>query len=389
MIKNITVVGSGQMGAGIAQIALMGGYNVTLVIKDKYFDTCIEKVQFGLDKLESKKKLKKTTSAELLSKLNRSTNLAESVKNADLVMEAVTENLEIKKNVFKIAGENAPEHCILVSNTSSMSIKALGEASGRPEKVCGAHFFTPAPLMRLVEIVRSDKSSDETIEIVKKWAKKLPCVRGKRYVPIVLKDRPGFIGNRLQAPAIIAVDWALDYAVENGLPLEQVDNDLYTPFIPMSPLILLDYIGLDVNYKISKHYEAVLHPDFKPGKLMDKKIEMNELGKKTGKGIYEWNGDALPEVDRTHKAGILSLELVFALQANEGCRLLEEKVVDKYSTVDDTLRNGFNMLGPFSILMDGNEEKWVQMLEDFAKKTGKVYLKPCELMKSGGYKEFR
>ena len=97
------------------------------------------------------------------------------MKKADIVLEAVTENLEIKKKVFKIAGENAPEHCILVSNTSSMSIKALGEASGRPEKVCGAHFFIPAPLMRLVEIVRTDKSSDETIEIVKKWAKKTVC----------------------------------------------------------------------------------------------------------------------------------------------------------------------------------------------------------------------
>ncbi len=388
MIKNVVVIGAGAMGAGISQIALMGGYNVTLVVKEKYINNCTEQIRFGLEKLESKKKLKKTTSAELLSKLNRSTNLAESVKNADLVVEAVTENLETKRNVFKIAGENAPEHCILVSNTSSMSIKALGEISGRPEKVCGAHFFIPAPLMRLVEIVRTDKSSDETIEIVQKWAEKLPCVRGKRYVPVALKDRPGFIANRLQSTGIIAVDWATNYAVENGIPVEHVDNDLYTPFIPMSPLILLDYIGLDVNYKISKHYESVLHPDFKPSKLMDKKMEMNELGKKTGKGIYEWNGDALPKVDRTHKAGILSLELIFALQANEGCRLLEEGVVDKISTVDDTLRNGFNMLGPFSILMDGNEEKWVQMLEDFAEKTGKVYLKPCELMKSGGYKEF-
>ena len=389
MIKNVVVIGAGAMGAGISQIALMGGYDVTLVIKEKYIDNCTEKIRFGLEKLESKKKLKKTTPAELLSNLSRSTNLAESVKKADLVLEAVTENLEIKKKVFKIAGENAPEHCILVSNTSSMSIKALGEASGRPEKVCGAHFFIPAPLMRLVEIVRTDKSSDATIEIVKKWAEKLPCVRGKRYVPIALKDRPGFIANRLQAPAIIALDWALDYAVENGIPLEHVDNDLFTPFMPMSPLILLDYIGLDVNYDISKHYESVLHPDFKPGEVMSKKIKMNELGKKTGKGLYEWKGNTLPEVDRTHKAGILSLELVFALQANEGCRLLEEKVIDKYSTVDDTLRNGFNMLGPFSILMDGNEEKWVQLLEDFAKKTGKVYLKPCELMKSGGYKEFQ
>ncbi|MHA1112251.1 MAG: 3-hydroxyacyl-CoA dehydrogenase family protein, partial [Promethearchaeota archaeon] len=187
----------------------------------------------------------------------------------------------------------------------------------------------------------------------------------------------------------IAFNWALDYAVENGIPLEHVDNDLFTPFMPMSPMILLDYIGLDVNYDISKHYESVLHPDFKPGEVMSKKIKMNELGKKTGKGLYEWKGNTLPEVDRTHKAGILSLELVFALQANEGCRLLEEKVIDKYSTVDDTLRNGFNMLGPFSILMDGNEEKWIQLLEDFAKKSRKVYLKPCELMKSGGYKEFQ
>ncbi len=157
MIKNVVVIGAGAMGSGISQIALMGGNDVTLVIKEKYINNCTEKIRFGLEKLESKKKLKKTTSKELLTHLSRSTNLAESVKNADLVVEAVTENLEIKKELFKIAGENAPEHCIIVSNTSSMSIKALGEASGRPEKVCGAHFFIPAPLMRLVEIVRTDK----------------------------------------------------------------------------------------------------------------------------------------------------------------------------------------------------------------------------------------
>ncbi|MHA1112249.1 MAG: 3-hydroxyacyl-CoA dehydrogenase family protein [Promethearchaeota archaeon] len=181
----------------------------------------------------------------------------------------------------------------------------------------------------------------------------------------------------------------MDYASENEIPFEYVDNDIFTPMMPMSPLILLDYVGLDISYSISKYFESVLHQDFKPGKIISEKIENKELGMKSGQGLYTWNGKIPPNVDRTQKAHILSLDLLLALQANEGCRLLEEGVVKDWTTIDKTMRNGFNSLGPISILADGNDEKWTKILEDFADKTGKEYLYPCEMMKSGKYKEFQ
>jgi len=362
----------------------MGGYQVTLVdIKDEYIDSGIKKIQDGLEKLESKKKLKNSTAAQLISQIEKTTDLINAVKKADLILEAVTEDLAIKKAVIETAGNNAPAHCILASNTSSMSIQKMGEASRRPDKVCGIHFFNPAPLMRLVEVIKTEKSSEKTIEIARTWAKNLPCLQGKRYVPIVLKDRPGFIANRIQAPVSIAISWALDYAVAHNVPIEYVDNDLFNPVMPMSPLILLDYVGLDISFSISKYFESALHPDFKPGKVLTEKIEKNELGMKTGKGLYIWNGKTPPEVDRTHKANLLSLDLHVAIQANEGCRLLEEGVVKDWSTIDKTMEAGFNTPGPMQFLVDGNRERWPKLLEVFAEKTGKEYLKPCELMKSG------
>ena len=157
----------------------------------------------------------------------------------------------------------------------------------------------------------------------------------------------------------------------------------------MSPLILLDYVGLDISYSISKYFESVLHHDFKPGKIISEKIDRNELGMKTGKGLYDWVGKTPPELDRTHKANLLDLDLLLAIQANEGCRLLEEGVVKDWTTIDKTMRMGFNSLGPIAILADGNDEKWNTLLENFAQKTGKEYLRPCEMMKSGKYIEFQ
>ncbi len=204
-INNVIIIGAGAMGSGIAQIALIGGYNVMLVdIEYKFIDNGFQKIRSGLEKLESKKKLKKTTAAVLMSHLGRTTNLAEAVKNADLVLEAVIENLSVKEKVFKTVGEHAPLKCIIVSNTSSMSIQKMADASGRPDKVCGVHFFNPAPLMRLVEVIKAESTSEETLNIAKNWAEKLPCLRGKRYVPVILKDRPGFIANRIKAPVSIA-----------------------------------------------------------------------------------------------------------------------------------------------------------------------------------------
>ncbi|MBN2156058.1 MAG: hypothetical protein JW776_08445 [Candidatus Lokiarchaeota archaeon] len=386
MVKNVVIVGSGAMGGGIAQISLMAQYNITLVdICDEFISRGIKNIKFGLEKLELKKKLKDITASQLLSSIKSSTRLSEAVKNADLMLEAVTEDLAIKKEVFRIAGENAPSHCIFASNTSSMSIHELGMASQRSEKVCGIHFFNPAPLMRLVEVIKAENTSIDTCQIAINWAKSLPCLRGKRYVPLVLKDSPGFIANRIQAPVSIAISWALDYAVDHNIPIEHVDNDLFVPVVPMSPLVLLDFVGLDISYSTSKYFESKLHPDFKPGKLISEKIEKGELGMKTGKGLYQWKGKIPPEIDRSKKADLLNLDLVLAIQANEGCRLLEEGVVKDWSTIDKTMRAGFNSLGPMTILADGNTDKWMDLLEQFSDKSGKEYLRPCEMMKSGKY----
>ncbi len=389
MIKNVVIVGAGAMGSGIAQINLMAGYNVTLVdIKDEFIDKGIDKIKFGLEKVESKGKLVGRTAEGLLSQIKRNTDLAEAVKDADLVLEAVVEDLVVKKKVFNTIGEHAPDHCIIVSNTSSMSIKSMAEASKRPDRVCGVHFFNPAPLMRLVEVIMCKYSSDETIKSAVAWAYSLPCLQGKRYVPKVLKDKPGFIANRIQAPVAIAMNWALDYAQKNNIPLEHVDNDLFIPIAPMSPFILLDHVGLDISYMSSKYYATTLHDDFIPGKVITERFKSKNLGRKTGKGLYDWI-EGTPVPDRTHKAGILNLEIIGAIQANEGCRLLEEGVVKDWSTIDKTMEAGFNTPGPMQFLVDGNRERWPKLLKEFAVKTGKIYLKPCELMKSAKYREMQ
>ena len=265
----------------------------------------------------------------------------------------------------------------------------MGIASGRSDKVCGIHFFNPAPLMRLVEVVKAEKTSETTLNLAVKWAESLPCLTGKRYVPIVLKNRPGFIRNRMQTPVTIAISWALDYAYEHNIPNEHIDNDLFVPVVPMSPLILIDYVGLDITYQTSKYFAETLHPDFEPGIVISEKFDRNELGMKTGKGLYQWNGKSPPEIDRTQKANLLDLNLVLAIQANEGCRLLEEGLVKDWTTIDNTIRAGFRSLGPMTILADGNESKWIQKLVTFAHKTGKTYLEPCKMMRSDKFRKFQ
>lgn len=390
VIKNVVIVGAGAMGSDIAQIAIMAGYNVSLVdIKDEFVQKGLARIQKGLEKVEAKGKLMGNTAASLIQTVILDTDLASAVKNADFVLEAVIENLDVKKQVFQTLGQNTPDHCIMASNTSSMSISEIAEASGRPNQVCGIHFFNPAPLMRLVEVIKGEKTDQPTLEAASRWAYSLPCLRGKRFVPLVLKDRPGFIANRIQAPVGIYISWALDYCNEHDIPFEQLDTDVFTPISPMSPLILYDYVGLDINYHTALYYAKTLHPDFAPGIVLTDYVQRGELGLKTGKGLFEWKNGKPPILDRTYSANLIDLETIAAIQANEGCRLLEEGVVKDWSTIDETILAGFNSPGPMVFFVDGNREKWVSLLEDLAKRTGKSYLLPCDLMKSSKYREMQ
>ena len=387
-IKNIVMIGAGLMGHNAAQICLMAGYNVTLVdIKDEYIDAGAVKIDEGLKKLEAKGKLGEGVSAaNLMGNLKKSIDLASAVKDADFVIEAVIEKMDVKKQVFKTCDENAPPHCILATNTSTMSITEIASATNREDKVIGMHFFNPPILMRLIEIIAGEKSSDEAMNIGVEVSNSLPCLKGKRFVPKVLKDRPGFIVNRLNAPVQIYLNWVFDQAAEKGIPWEQIDADA-AGLMPMGPCELADYVGIDTMFHVGNYYVETLSPDFKPGKVLTKMVEENKLGRKSPQGFFDWSAGR-PKIDKSKKAGLFSVENSMAIMLNEGCRLLEEKVVSGFKVIDDANMAGMNTPGPFG---GGKKqfEKWSKLLEDLADKTGKDYFRPCELMKSGGFVSMR
>jgi enoyl-CoA hydratase/3-hydroxyacyl-CoA dehydrogenase len=392
-IKNIVVIGAGLMGHNVAQIALMAGYNVTLVdIKDEFVDNGVAKIDEGLKKLEAKGTLGEgVTASDLMGKLKKSIDLPSAVKDADFVIEAVIEKMDIKKQVFKTCDENAPAHCILATNTSTMSITEIATATNRQDKVIGMHFFNPPILMRLVEIIAGEKSSDESMDVGVQVGENLPCLRGKRFVPKVLKDRPGFIVNRMNAPVQIYLNWVFDQAVEKNIPWNQIDADA-AGLMPMGPAELADYVGIDTMYHVGNYYAETLSSDFKPGKIITKMVEENKLGRKTGQGFYNWkenlNPKGYPKIDKSTKAGLFSPEYSMAIMLNEGCRLLEEGVVTGFKIIDDANMAGMNTPGPFSAGKN-QYEKWAKMLEELADKTGKDYLRPCHLMKTGGFAKMR
>jgi len=392
-IKNIVVIGAGLMGHNVAQICLMAGYNVTLVdIKDEFIDNGVAKIEEGLKKLEAKGSLGEgVTTGEVMRRLKKTLDLASAVKDADFVLEAVIEKMDVKKQVFKTCDENAPPHCILATNTSTMSITEIASATNREDKVIGMHFFNPPILMRLVEIIAGKKTSDEAMEIGVQVGESLPCLRGNRFVPKVLKDRPGFIVNRINAPTNIYISWIFDQAVEKGIPWEQIDADT-KGVMPMGPCELADYVGIDTMVHVSKYYTETLSPDFKIGKVITKMVEENKLGRKTGQGFYNWKEKLTekgrPIIDKSTKAGLVDLQASMAIMLNEGCRLLEEGVVTGYKIIDDANMAGMNVPGPFAAGKK-NWEAWSKLLEDLADQTGKNYLRPCNLMKSGEFTKMR
>lgn len=194
-IKKIVCLGVGLMGQGIAQVALMAGYDVVLVdVKDEFVDKAYAGIEDGMKKLEAKGTLGEgVTAASKIAHLSKSTDLAAAVKDADLVVEAVIEKMEVKKQVSKTVMDNGPAHIIFASNTSTMSITEIGKDCGKPAQVCGMHFFNPVPLMACIEVIKGEATSDDTFNTVMDVANKLPVLRGKRYIAPVLKDRPGFI----------------------------------------------------------------------------------------------------------------------------------------------------------------------------------------------------
>ncbi len=281
-ISNITVIGSGTMGNGIAHVAAQHGYTVTLVdVDDAALQRGVGTITKNLDRQVKKETLTEEQKSEILSHITTSTDLSASCKQADLVIEAASERLEIKNQIFATVDAACKPGAILASNTSSISITTLAAATTRPENFIGMHFFNPVPVMKLCEIIRGLATSDETYATIKALAEKLTKV------PVEVQDYPGFISNRILMPMI---NEAVYCVMEGIASVEDIDTVMKLGMAhPMGPLTLADFIGLDVCLSIME----VLHDGLGDSKyracpLLRKMVAAGHLGRKSGKGFYTY-----------------------------------------------------------------------------------------------------
>lgn len=388
-IKTFSVIGAGTMGHEIAQVALMAGFERVFLndLNKEILKNASDKIKINLEKLYNKGKIEQNITPEfLMNRLITEMNLSKAISEADFIVEAIPEVMELKQELFSKLGEYSPDHTIIATNTSTMSITKIAEFSGKPDKVIGMHFFTPIVVLRLIELIKGEKTSQNTFELAAKVGLTLPALKGKRYIAKIEKESPGFIVNRLTIASSLYLNWLLDNAVDKGIPIEKIDNDFISP-PELGPFAKWDYLGLDVVYDSMNYFAKNLSSEFKPGKTLTNLLKEGKLGRKTGKGLYEWISGK-PILKTTEKAGLANIEYYFAIQLNEGCKLLDEGIVSGYKTIDDTMVAGMDMPGPFGAGRR-NFEKWTNMLEELSERTGLTYLKPCELMKSGGFLKMR
>lgn len=270
------------MGAGIANLAAMNGFTVILRdIEDRFLESALKRIDAFMDKSVTRGKMTEEQKQEALNRITTTTSLEE-MKEADVVIEAVIENLELKKEVFSKLDQIVPETVILATNTSSMSITEIASSTKRPDRVAGMHFFNPAQLMKLVEVVRGYNTSDETVAELKALSKQL----GKEPVE-VKKDMPGFIVNRIMVPQFIEAIRLLEEGVASA---EDIDKAVKLGLnYPMGPFELQDYAGVDIGYYVMEYFKEEFNDArFAPPLLLKQMIKAGRHGKKTGAGFYDY-----------------------------------------------------------------------------------------------------
>jgi len=282
-IRKVGVLGAGAMGNGIAQLAAQIGCDVILRdIKDEFVDRGIKNIDKFLSRSVEKGKIEADEKDAILGRITGTTDMSQ-LKDSDFVVEAVIEDLDLKKTVFKELDELCRPEVILATNTSSMSLTEIASATNRPDKVCGMHFFNPAPLMKLVEVIRGFSTSDEAVAITTDLAKKM----GKITVE-VKKDSPGFIVNRIMIPHMLE---AIKIVEEGISSMEDVDTAVKNGLnYPMGPFELMDLTGIDVCYFVAEYFYKELNKESKwvSPNLLKTMIRANKLGRKTGAGWYDY-----------------------------------------------------------------------------------------------------
>ena len=374
-IKNVAVIGSGTMGRGIAEVFALYGFNVYLEdISDDILKKALNEIKDSLEKLAKKGNIGNLN--DILSRIRTSTSIEVAVKDADLVIEAVPELEDLKKKIFSEIEKYTRKDTILASNTSNIRITNIAKDLMNKERVAGLHFFNPPPLMKLVEIIKTEKTSDEVLNALVEIVKKI----GK-YPVKVMKDTPGFIVNRINASGRLLLCLLIDKEIASP---EEIDAIFIKQHYPMGPFELMDYVGIDVVYDSMEYYTKALHPDFGKCKTIRELFKNKQLGKKTGKGFYDWSSGR-PVIDTKKATDKVSIMDIFAVEINEAVKLIEQGV----ATLDDVekgIQYGLNRpFGPISVAKNINVLDLKSRLIEISKRWDCKMFEPINSIKNGYY----
>ncbi len=372
-LKKAAVVGSGTMGHGIAELLAMAGYEVTMIdISDEFLTKAMERIKWSLDKFVEKKRIRREDADATLARIHTTTSYEQAAKDIDLAIEAVPENMELKKKVFTTLDSLAPPHAILASNTSTLSITEMGKATKRPDKVAGMHFFNPPHSMALVEVIKGENTNQETINTLADLAKKL----GKTPV-IVRKDVRGFIVNRILGAVFNEAFWAFK---RGEATKEGIDASVkYTGGFPMGWFELADFVGLDIAYEVGKILYEAYGERMKPcAEVIDPFINEKKFGQKTGIGFYDWTKgrpripfNLLDEYD---------VERSWAVAVNEAAWLIHDDAANP-ADIDTGMKLGtYWPSGPCEYADRTGLDVVLNKLKELYAKYNMEMYKPCPLL---------
>ena len=367
-IKNITVLGSGIMGHGIAQVSAMAGYNIVLRdIEQKFLDKAMEKIKWSLDKLVSKERITLKEESEILSRIKPIVDLNDAVHDSDLVIEAVPEIMDLKKKVYAELDKVAGDQVIFASNTSTLPISEIANTLSRPDKFIGIHFFNPPQLMKLVEIIPGQKTSDNILNLI------IDLVKSVNKTPVICrKDVPGFIVNRLFIPLVHEACYVMERQ-----KIQQVEIDSAVKFnlgFPMGIFELADYTGMDVIHKatIEMHLrdKKVILPHTKIEQLFNEK----KLGQKSGEGFYKYSDDKYERISLSEEKGKkCDPTQIIANILNNAAWLVTNKASD-VNEIEKAASLGLNLKKPlFETANEIGMQKIVNELKKLSEQHGTFY----------------
>jgi enoyl-CoA hydratase / 3-hydroxyacyl-CoA dehydrogenase len=294
-IKNITVLGSGIMGHGIAQVSAMAGYNIVLRdIEQQFLDKAMEKIRWSLDKFVSKQKISQQEAQNILARITLKVDLGDALKNCDLMIEAIPEIMDLKKKVYSEVDKVSEKKTLYASNTSTLPITEIANTLSRPEQFIGIHFFNPPQLMKLVEVIPGQKTSKELVEVALNFVKSI-----SKEPVLCKKDVVGFIVNRIFIPLVHEAAWAMD---RTKTSMTEIDSSVkFTLKFPMGIFELADFTGLDIIHEATVEMHSRDKKVINPHPLIEKLFNEKRFGQKSGSGFYQYSGDKHGQINLTEE----------------------------------------------------------------------------------------